>query len=95
MQLTVRTLLSSDPMGSFFGVNFYYSSGTQATINYKMRDKFSFKVGQQLTLENIYFNAIDSIFTPNSDPNGCLTYEGQCCKIEEDSLVTVNNNFVC
>ena len=47
MKLTVRTFMDSD--ASVIGVGGIYSysnAWSRVTVNYKMRDKFSFKVNQ-------------------------------------------------
>jgi len=36
------------------------------TIRYKLRDSFKFLVGQGLTIENVIFQAADSINTPHT-----------------------------
>ena len=54
------------------------TAGTPVTIYYKMRDTFKFLVGAGLTLQDIIFEAADSVIapysstSPSNDPSGCL-----------------------
>jgi hypothetical protein len=36
------------------------------TVRYKLRDHFKFLVGAGITIENVIFQAVDSINTPNT-----------------------------
>jgi len=56
------------------------------TINYKAADKFRFLVGGGLTINNIIFNAIDSVIHPDLDVNGCLSSIGICCTATGQTL---------
>jgi hypothetical protein len=42
-------------------------------VNYKIGDKFRFKVGRFLILRNIIFDAVDSIITNDADSGECLS----------------------
>eukprot|EP00347_Sterkiella_histriomuscorum_P008702 403344080 len=56
--------------------------GSQITVQYKMKDDWTFKVGRSLTVNNIIFDAIDSIITPKTDTTGCLSQGPNCCSID-------------
>ena len=56
------------------------------TVNYKMADKFTFLVGPGLTIQNVLFNAIDSVIHPDYDVNNCLTTAGTCCTASGSTL---------
>lgn len=48
-------------------------SANPVTIRYKLRDTFKFLVGAGLTIENVYFQAADSINTPHTQAQiNCL-----------------------
>ena len=51
-------------------------------VHYKLGDKWTFLVGRGLTFNNLYFDAIDSILSPEEDQAKCLkngTYS--CCRV--------------
>ena len=62
------------------------SSGTtQVTVNYKLRDKWRFKVGGGLTIKNIIFDAIDSLIIYDSSSvsaKSCLASGSACCSYD-------------
>lgn len=60
--------------------------GSLVTVNYKMADKFRFYVGAGLTMNNLAFNAIDSLILPSYDVSSCLTTSGLCCTVSGSSL---------
>jgi hypothetical protein len=57
------------------------TAGTQAVVYYKLRDKFQFLVSAGLTLEDIKFEAADSVMTPSIDTFSCLSSTTQCCTV--------------
>lgn len=46
-------------------------SSQKSTVLFKKRDTFKFKVGAGLTIENVIFDAVDSVIVPEVDTN-CL-----------------------
>ena len=56
----------------------------QTTIYYKMKDMWTFKIGGGLTIQNITFDAIDSVIDPNQDSTLCLNKtDSSCCFFNE------------
>eukprot|EP00347_Sterkiella_histriomuscorum_P009503 403340963 len=69
------------------GLNLIIDSqdGTQITVQYKMRDNWTFLVGRSLTINNLIFDAIDSIITPKTDQTNCLRQGPNCCSVDPDT----------
>lgn len=63
------------------------SSSLPFPVYYKLRDKWNFKVGGGLTINNIKFDAIDSILT-DSDTNNYLKKELNGCSYSENIFST-------
>ena len=61
-----------------------------------MRDKFRFLVGGGLTINNIIFNAIDSVIIPSFDTASpkCLARKSVCCSISGTTLSGTGCTFV-
>eukprot|EP00347_Sterkiella_histriomuscorum_P024148 403332142 len=58
------------------------SSATGVTVLYKLRDKWNFKVGRNLIINYVTFDASDSIITPDTDTNSCLQDpDNNCCDV--------------
>ena len=56
-------------------------AATKVIVNYKLADKFKFLVGPSLTIQDITFNAIDSVIHPSYDTGSCLTQATNCCSV--------------
>ena len=64
-----------------------FDSATKVTVYYKLRDKWTFKVGAGLTVKNVIFDGIDSSMHYNhlsplySSAQSCLSISSICCAL--------------
>ena len=64
-----------------------FDSATKVSVYYKLRDKWTFKVGAGLTVKNVIFDGIDSSMHYNYlDPSyasakSCLSSSSICCAL--------------
>lgn len=70
------------------------SSKTTMTVNYKLKDKWKFNVGGGLTINNVIFNAIDSIIT-DTDTNNYLKTETNGCSYSDSIFLTQGSTTDC
>ena len=65
-------------------------SGSQVTLNYKLRDKWTFKVGAGLSISNIIFEAVDSVinvaYDISTSSNCTQNPYTNCCSVSGSSL---------
>lgn len=68
------------------------SRNTQVVIHNKMRDQFSFLVGQGLTLLGVNFDSLASVILPHYNDTDCLNSKRRCCNITRDSYGSALGN---
>lgn len=70
-------------------------NSVKVRLLYKLRDKWNFRVGGGLTVRNIYFDAVDSLITPETDTTLCLQNNLQnCCSVDVESK-SITPSDVC
>ena len=73
-------------------------STDKVKIHNKKRERFQLEVAQELTLNQVSINSLDSVLYSGNDLS-CLNERRQCCELQDDGITVVNadstDSFSC